>query len=113
MRSEDEYLTERVGRFFTRAGVAFATRKMMGGICFLVDGKMCVGARRGRLMARIGPEAYDAALTRKGCGPMDFTGRPMRGFVWVAEEALETEAELRYWLGLALEFNPKAKKSAK
>lgn len=74
---------------------------------------MCVGVEKDRLMARIGPEAYDAALTRKGCRPMDFTGRPMRGFVFVGLEGLKSEEDLVFWLELALAYNPAAKKSSK
>ena len=84
---------------------------MMGGLCFMVDGKMCVGVEKYRLMARIDPAAYESVLGKKGCVPMDFTGRPMRGFVFVNPEGLTTNAGLEAWLNLALEFNPKAKSS--
>ena len=84
---------------------------MMGGLCFLVDSKMCVGVEKKRLMARIDPEVYDVALRQKGCVPMDFTGRPMRGFVFVNPAGLSTEDDLDGWLKLALDFNPRAKAS--
>ena len=86
---------------------------MMGGLCFMVKGKMCVGVEKNRLMARVGPDAYEDALTRKGCRPMDFTGRPMRGFVFVEPEGLASEGELASWLDLALAYNPAAKKVRK
>lgn len=85
----------------------------MGGLCFMVKGKMCVGVEKNRLMARIGPEAYDDALTRKGCRPMDFAGRPMRGFVFVELEGLKSDKGLAFWLDLALAYNPTEKKSAR
>ena len=107
----DEQLAERVRRGFSKAQVCFEEKRMMGGLCFMVNGRMCVGVEKERLMARIDPAAYENALKRKGCVPMDFTGRPMRGFVFVNREGLETDAELKTWLGLALEFNPKAKSS--
>ena len=75
----------------------------------MVDSKMCVGVEKNRLMARINPEAHDATLRKKGCVPMDFTGRPMRGFVFVNPTGLATDEELDDWLKLALDFNPKAK----
>jgi hypothetical protein len=53
------------------------------------------------------------ALSRPGCKPMDFTGRPMKGFVFVHPEGYETEAQLRHWLELALDFNPRAQASKK
>ncbi len=109
----DEQLAARVRHGFSKVRVRFEEKRMMGGLCFLVDGKMCVGVEKERLMARIDPAIYDSALTRKGCVPMDFTGRPMRGFVFVNPEALVADAELEAWLNLALEFNPKAKSSKK
>lgn len=109
----DELLEQRVRQFFGAKRIKHEAKRMMGGLCFMVNGKMCVGVEKNRLMARIGPEAYDDALTRKGCRPMDFTGRPMRGFVFVELETLKSEKDLAYWLELALAYNPTAKKSSK
>ena len=109
----DEQLAERIRRGFRKARMRFEEKRMMGGLCFMVDGKMCVGVEKNRLMARIDPATYDAALRRKGCVPMDFTGRPMRGFVFVSPTGLTTDGDLDGWLKLALEFNPKAKASKK
>lgn len=109
----DEQLATRVRRFFKSRKVAFAEKRMMGGLCFLVDNKMCVGVEMERLMVRLDPEIYEAALKRKGSAPMDFTGRPMRGFVFVHAEGFNSDKDLNAWLGLALEFNPKAKSSKK
>ena len=79
----------------------------------MVDDKMCVGVHTDQLMARIGPEAYDSALLRRGCRPMDFTGRPLKGFVFVDPEGIDLEEDLDYWLELCLAFNPLAKSSKK
>ena len=108
----DELLEQRLRRFFAARRIKHEAKKMMGGLCFMVNGKMCVGVEKDRLMARIGPEAYDDALKRKGCRPMDFTGRPMRGFVFVGLEGLKSAQALAFWLDLALAYNPVAKKSA-
>lgn len=109
----DEILEQRVREFFDAKRIKHEAKRMMGGLCFMVKGKMCVGVEKNRLMARIGPEAYDSALTRKGCRPMDFTGRPMRGFVFVELEGLKSEKDLAFWLELALAYNSTAKKSTK
>lgn len=109
----DELLEERIRRFLTATQIKHEAKRMMGGLCFMVNGKMCVGVEKSRLMARIGPEAHDDALTRKGCRPMDLTGRPMRGFVFVEPEGLASERELAFWVKLALAYNPFAKKSSK
>jgi TfoX/Sxy family transcriptional regulator of competence genes len=109
----DQLLEQRIRHFFTSKRVPYEAKRMMGGLCFMVSGKMCVGVEKDRLMARIGPDAYDTALKRKGCRPMNFTGRPMRGFVFVQPEVLNSEKELASWLELALAYNPKAKRSPK
>lgn len=88
-------------------------KKMMGGLTFMVNSKMCVGIANDDLMVRIDPEQYERALDKKGCREMDFTGRPMKGFVFVGPEGTEGKKDLSYWIGLALEFNKKAKASKK
>jgi TfoX/Sxy family transcriptional regulator of competence genes len=108
----DTSVEQRIRRYFDAKQIAHEARRMMGGLCFMVAGKMCVGVEKNRLMARIGSDAYDDALKRKGCRPMDFTGRPMRGFVFVESDGLKSENDLVFWLELALAFNPTAKKSA-
>src|SRR5688572_8331280 len=107
----DEPLAARVRGCFKQRKVAFEEKRMMGGLCFLVNGKMCVGVEKERLMVRLDPDIYEPALQRKGCAPMDFTGRPLRGFVFVNAEGFAADADLTSWLELALEFNPKAKAS--
>ena len=77
----------------------------------MVEGKMCVGLDAERLMVRLDPYTYEAALEQPGCMPMDFTGKPMRGFVFVNPEGLKTVKSLRTWIDAALEFNPRAKAS--
>jgi TfoX/Sxy family transcriptional regulator of competence genes len=109
----NEQLAKRVRSFFERRKVAFEENRMMGGLCFLVGDKMCVGVEKERLMVRLDPEIYEQALRRNGCVPMDFTGRPMRGFVFVNAAGYSADDDLASWLDLALEFNPKAKSSKK
>jgi hypothetical protein len=64
-------------------------------------------------MARIGPDAYENALSCKGCRPMDFTGRSMNGFVVIEQDGLVSEKDLASWLELTLEYYPSAKKTSK
>ncbi|MBB5353555.1 TfoX/Sxy family transcriptional regulator of competence genes [Haloferula luteola] len=107
--TEDAALADRVADHFTVRAVAFETLKMMGGICFMIRGKMCVGVTRNRLMVRLDPALGDAPLARPGCVPMDLTGRRMKGFFFVHAEGHAEEEDLQGWLDLALEFNPRAK----
>jgi len=88
-------------------------KKMMGGLTFMVSGKMCVGVLKDELMARVGPDTYEIALRRKGCREMNFTGKPMKGFVFVSPKGTSNKRDLDYWIDLALDFNKKAKASKK
>ena len=109
----DEWLAERVSKILREKSVHFLDKKMMGGLCFMVDDKMCVGIVKNTLMARIGPEAYEAALEKKGVSEMNFTGRAMKGYVFIQPEAVDKEEDLTYWVDLCLAFNPLAKSSKK
>lgn len=88
-------------------------KNMFGGVCFMVNNKMCVGVVKDELMCRINPEIQDEVLERAGCRTMDFTGRPMKGFVFVNEEGLKSARDLMFWVSLSLEFNKIAKASTK
>jgi hypothetical protein len=107
----DKYLAERVDRALRTMNVPFEAKFMMGGICYLVNDKMCVGIVKDKLMARIDPEMTEVALKKKGCREMDFTHRTMKGFVFIEPEGVDMDADLEYWIGLALDFNPRAKSS--
>jgi hypothetical protein len=74
---------------------------------------MCTGVIKDKLMARIDPEKEQEAFSRKGCREMDFTHRPMKGYVFVEPEGIDKDAELEYFIRLALEYNPRAKSSKK
>lgn len=109
----DLFLADRVAQFFKERNVPFEDKKMFGGLCFLVDDKMCVGVMQNEIMARIDPAVYKESLQREGCKEMNFTGRPMKGFVFLSDEAIDLDDNLHYWLQLSLDFNPKAKASPK
>ena len=109
----DEYLGERIERVLNQRKVGFEAKKMMGGLCFMVDDKMCVGIVKDQLMARINPDIYDESLQKDGCNEMNFTGRAMKGFVFIDGFAIDNEEDLEYWVDLCLEFNPIAKSSKK
>jgi TfoX/Sxy family transcriptional regulator of competence genes len=79
-------------------------RRMFGGIAFMLRGNMFVGILGDSLMARVGPDNYEQALARNSVREMDFTGRPMRGYVFVSPDALRTEADLKRWLDLCAGF---------
>ncbi|MEE9408902.1 MAG: TfoX/Sxy family protein [Polaribacter sp.] len=108
-----EYLVDRVSQFFREKGIYFESKKMFGGFVFMVDNKMCVGVIKDQIMARLNPYIYKESLLKEGCRSMDFTGKKMKGFVYLSDEAVDLESDLYYWLQLALDFNPLAKASKK
>lgn len=88
-------------------------KKMFGGLCFMVNDKMCIGVNQDEIMCRVGPDVYDEAVERNGARPMDFTGKPMKGYVFVSEDGIKKKSDFDYWIKLCLEFNKKAKASKK
>lgn len=111
--SYNELLADRIRDFFEDKKIEVREMKMMGGLCFMVDEKMCVGIVHNKLMARIGEEQYKTAIQIEGVNPMDFTKRPMKGYVFVSPEKTDLDDNLHYFLQMALDFNPLAKSSKK
>lgn len=88
-------------------------KEMMGGLTFMVNDKMCVGIIKDEMMCRIDPDLHDIVVEMTGCRIMDFTRRPMRGYILIEDTGMKTKEEFDYWINLALQFNPKAKSSKK
>ncbi len=115
----DEHLADRVRQIFKDQKADFYEKKMFGGLCFMIDEKMCCGILFNKkkntdlLMARIGEDASSSAMSKEGCQPMDFTRRPMKGFVFVTPDGYDMDDQLLYWVKLCLDFNPFAKASKK
>jgi hypothetical protein len=105
-----DYLADRVRSRLTNAGQV-EEKKMMGGLIFMVNQKMCIGvdidkkSNEDRLMVRVGKLPYQDLLKRDGSRPMDFTGKPMRGFLFVDPEGFDSDSDLDFWVSKALEFN--------
>lgn len=77
---------------------------MFGGLAFMLQGNMFAGVLDGSLMARVGPQNYDSALAARGARQMDFTGKPMRGYVFVDAPGMKSAADLKRWVGLCMDF---------
>ncbi len=88
-------------------------KEMMGGLVFMYNGKMCLGIIKDEMMCRIDPALHDIQVEKIGCRTMDFTNRPMKGYILIEEEGMRSEKDFNYWIELALDFNPKAKSSGK
>ncbi|SRR5260221_5903430 len=88
-------------------------KPMMGGLTFMVNGKMCVGIIKDELMCRIDPAEHENAMENLGCRLMDFTSKPMKGYYLIDQTGIKTQQDFDHWIELALAFNPKAKASKK
>ncbi|WP_315815562.1 TfoX/Sxy family protein [Paraflavitalea speifideaquila] len=100
--SYNEQLADRVRELIAATERKIEEKKMFGGLCFMVNDKMCVGVEEERLMLRIGPNGYEEALEKEGCTPMDFTGKIMKGYVFVDRDVLATNKQLSWWIKKAL-----------
>lgn len=109
----NENLANRTREIIAQTHSHVEEKKMFGGLCFMVNDKMCVGVEKDRLMVRLDPGRFDEVTEMEGCKPMDFTGKIMKGYVFVDEDALKTKKQLNFWIQLALDFNMKAKASKK
>ena len=99
----DEPLAERIQALIgKRRGVT--EKRMFGGLAFMLDGNMCCGVMKDRIMLRLGPEGVKAALEQAHTEPMDFTGKPMKSMVYVRPEGYEADADLERWVETAVRF---------
>lgn len=115
--SYNEETVELIRQMLFNKGIEFSEKKMFGGLCFMVDEKMCCAVLtdkkydREGIMCRIGEDAFEHVIERPDCNAMDFTGKPMKGYVFVSEEGISNLNNLEFWIQLCLDFNPIAKKS--
>lgn len=109
----NDKLADRTRKIIAETKRKVEEKKMFGGLCFMVDGKMCIGVEKDRLMLRMDPGMYESLLEKEGCMQMDFTGRIMKGYVYVDDTALRTKQQLTYWVKLALDYNLLVKPSRK
>ena len=114
-----EEMVLRILGYFDSRGLPVVYKQMMGSICFMLNDKMCCATHidkasdQSLLMARVGEEVAERFLDEDYVLPMDFTGRPMKGFLFVEEVGLQSDLELYEWLDRCVAFNPQAKASVK
>ncbi|OFW60993.1 MAG: RNA methyltransferase [Actinobacteria bacterium RBG_16_64_13] len=99
----DEGLAQRVREVLAEQP-SVIEKSMFGGICFLLRGNMVAGVVNEDLMVRVGPEAHDDLVSRPDARPMDFTGKSLKGFVYVGPEGLDSDTELRRWIGYGVAY---------
>ncbi|MFV1996745.1 MAG: TfoX/Sxy family protein [Acidiferrobacterales bacterium] len=99
----DEGLSQRI-RETLMDQPGMVEKKMFGGLAFMVNGHMSVGVVHSDLMVRVGPDNYQDALSQPHARPMDFTGKPLKGFVYIDQKGFEADSDLTYWVGRGLDY---------
>ncbi len=102
-------LAERIRNSLALVHKDVTEKKMFGGICFMVNGKMCIcvggGDTPDQMMVRVGPKLYEEALKKKEAKPVIMRGHKIKGYVDLTKKAMKVEKNLAYWIDLALEYN--------
>ncbi len=115
----NESTAQNIREVFLSNGIEFIEKKMFSGLCFMVDDKMCCGTHIDKashqdfLLCRIGEEAYAEAIEKNHVIPMNFTGRAMKGYVFVTADGLRSLQDFSTWIQLCLDYNPHAQVSKK
>ena len=91
-------------RGLLRGKYDFTEKKMFGGLCFMINGNMFCGVLKDNMIVRVGKEAYEDTLAKPNVHPMDFTGRPLRGFVYIEPEGYSTKQLLLKWIDQGIKF---------
>ena len=99
----NEDLAFRIRGYLSLQKTNIEERKMFGGICFMHKGKMAVGVSKDELMVRVVDEKMEKTLMRDHVRPMDFTGKPMKEFIFVDQKGVVTEEQLALWVELGIE----------
>ena len=99
----DEKLADRIRKTIGRRK-GISEKKMFGGLSFLLNGKMCCGVLKDILVVRVNPKESEMLLKKPYVRPMDFTGRPMKGFLYVSMNGYKTEKQLSEWVERSIDF---------
>ena len=108
----DEKLADRIREAIADKG-DIEEKKMFRGMCFMLNGKMCICVSNDEMMCRIDPDLYETVMEKTGVRPMVHNGKTMKGFVYVSHDLIKSKKEFDYWVNLSLAFNKTAKASKK
>jgi len=108
----NEKLADRIREAIADVG-DIEEKKMFRGMCFMLNGKMCICVSDEEMMFRIDPEVYETVWEKPGVRAMIHSGKTMKGFVYVSQDVITSKKEFDYWVKLSLEFNKKAKPAKK
>ena len=108
----DEKLADRIREAIADKG-DIEEKKMFSGMCFMLNGKMCICVSHEEMMCRIDPKLTDTVLEKPGIRPMVHNGKTMKGYVYVSQDVIKSKKEFDYWVQLSLAYNKEAKAAKK
>lgn len=97
-------LAERIAQILRFENVDFYEKKMFGGVAFMINDKMCMGIVKDQLMLRVLDTRYSELLESNGAREMDFTGRSLKGFLYIDSAAIASDRDLKHWADFGVEF---------
>jgi TfoX/Sxy family transcriptional regulator of competence genes len=100
----NEELAFRIKKILIQENVEFLEKKMFGGLAFMIKDKMCIGIIKEELMIRVMDEFYENLLEANHVSPMNFTGKKMKGFLFIEAEGVKYDSQLLNWIKYALDF---------
>ena len=103
MLEADEQLVERIRGLMNRRK-GYSEKKMFGGVCFMINGNMCVGPWKGALIVRLDKKLHDQTQSERHVRPMDITGKVMKGWALVKAEGITHDADLKSWIDRGVKF---------
>lgn len=107
----DNLLAKKIEEILRIKNIVFEQKKMFGGLCFMINDKMCVGVVKEDLMVRVNPDEIDSLLKKPGSRLMDFTKKPLKGFLFIDQYGTSDNESLDFWIQKCLDYNPLAKSS--
>lgn len=99
----DQNLANRV-KAILKGRRSVTEQKMFGGLCFMVNGNMACGVEKNKLVVRVGPDDYEKLLKQKNVREMDFTGKPLKGFIYIQSKGLRRADYLKKWVDRGIQF---------
>ena len=111
--AHNEKLADRTREIIAQIHANVEEKKMFGGLCFMVNDKMCVSVKQDNIMVRFDPEKFDEITEKEGFTHMEHNGKIMKGFGFVSQEMLTPKKQLQSWVKLSLDYNESAPASKK
>ena len=104
----DETIAAQVRHLIAKRTHNVEEKTMFGGLCFMVEDKICIGVKKDTMLVRIAPDVYDIEVEKDGRKPMIHTGKAIKPYLFVDFDEIRTSTDLAYWVNLCLDYNPEA-----